>query len=234
MGEVRAPRFLAAVCVAIALTFAPGTASAGKGPRAHDPLEPSTAYAAFVMSKIATAVRLDAPPDIYRAPVAAAHAVFVRGREAVVYNPGFLDEINDRAGTPWAAVSVIAHELGHHYYGHSHEKIDGLPPDVLHERELEADYFSGFVLARMGASLEDAEAAQEALFADADSPTHPDSYRRLVAISAGWRDGERDATPAANPAARLAGEMESAFVRGFAPEAGAERGGGGAFPSGLW
>src|SRR6185369_11620391 len=174
-------------------------------------------YAAFVMAKIASALRLDAPPDLYRAPVVAAHAVFVEGREAVVYNPGFLDDINDRTGTAWAAVSVLAHELGHHYYGHSHQKIDGLPPDVLHERELEADYFSGFVLARMGASLEDAEAAQEALFANADSPTHPDSYRRLVAISAGWHDGERDPAPAADPAARLTRETEGAFVSGFAP-----------------
>jgi len=234
MGEIRAPRFLAVVCVPIILALAPGTAVAGKRARAGAPLEPSTAYAAFVMAKIATAARLDAPPDIYRAPVTAAHAVFIKGREAVVYNPGFLDDINDRAGTPWAAVSVIAHELGHHYYGHSHQKIDGLPPGLLHERELEADYFSGFVLARMGASLEDAEAAQEALFAAADSPTHPDSYRRLVAISAGWHDGERDAAPAADPAARLSREIDGRVASGLAPLAGAEDIAGRTFPFGLW
>jgi len=215
--------------------LAPGAASsAGKRTRADDTLQPSTAYAAFVMSKIASAVRLDAPPDLYRAPVVAAHAVFVEGREAVVYNPGFLDDINDRTGTAWAAVSVIAHELGHHYYGHSHQKIDGLPPGVLHERELEADYFSGFVLARMGASLEDAEAAQEALFANADSPTHPDSYRRLVAISAGWHDGERDAAPAADPAARLTRELDGPVANGFGPSANTEEIGGVTFPFGLW
>src|SRR5262249_49202770 len=143
-------------------------------------------------------------------------------------------EINDRAGTAWAAVSVIAHELGHHYYGHSHEKIDGLPPDVLHERELEADYYSGFLLARMGASLEDAEAAQEALFARNDSHTHPDSYRRLVAISAGWHDGERDDAPAADPAARLSRELDSRVARGLAPAPRVQDIAGHAFPSGLW
>jgi hypothetical protein len=152
-------------------------------------VSPSSAYAAFVLAEVAGASGVGDIPMIYRARVAAAHAVFVDGRAAIVYNPGFLDEVVERAGTPWAAVSVIAHELGHHHYGHSHDPIDTLPVGARHTHELEADYFSGYALARMGASLEEAEAAQAALFSVDSSPTHPDSASRLEAITEGWLEG---------------------------------------------
>ncbi len=229
MGRVRSlPR--KAFCVPVVLLLAAGTVVAAKRGRPPGALEPSSAYAVFVMAKIANAAGLGETPEIYRAPVDAAHAIMVEGREAIVYNPGFLAEVNDRSGTSWAAVSVLAHELGHHYYGHSHEPIDAIPSDVLRERELEADYFSGYVLERMGASLDDAEAAQEALFDDAESPTHPDSYRRLAAISAGWHDGARDDAPSADPDARIARANAALFATNRPPQ----RGRGNAFPSGRW
>ena len=192
------PKVLAA-CLATALTLAPATARV----RPRSPLAPATKYAGFVVEKVATAAGMAATPPIFRAPVDAARAIYVDGREAIVYNPDFLDEVNLRAGTPWAAVSVIAHELGHHYYRHSADPVDTLPPETLRERELVADYFSGFVLARMGASVEDAEAAQEALYDDASTPTHPDSARRLRAITAGWSDGESGSAPTESPSDRI-------------------------------
>lgn len=184
MGRAVRPAFRAAAC-ALLVTTIPAAAFAGRGGRA---VSPSSVYAAFVVASVADAAGVETP-NIYRAPVDAAHAVIVDGREAIVYNPWFLDDVNDRTGTPWAAVSVIAHELGHLYYGHAHAPTDGLSPEVLHEHELEADYYSGLVLARMGASLEEAEAAQNALYVDMDTPTHPDSRRRMNAIRSGWRIG---------------------------------------------
>lgn len=209
MGKSSLSASRASARAAIVVFAIASVASAGPRDRPPGALAPSTTYAAFVMAKIAGAAGFSEAPTIYRAPVAAAHAVFVDGREAVVYNPSFLDAVNHRAGTPWAAVSVIAHELGHHYYGHAHEPVESLPPDVLREHELEADYFSGFVLAQMGASLEDAEAAQHAFFEKSASPTHPDSYRRMSAIAAGWSDGSEGATPASDPAKRLATEAST-------------------------
>jgi hypothetical protein len=232
MGTSRLARSRAIVCAPLVLALAAGVASAGRRGRPDGALAPSTTYAAFVMTEIADAAGMRSGVPIYRAPVTAAHAILVDGREAIVYNPGFLDEVNDRAGTSWAAVSVIAHELGHHYYGHSHTPVEALPSVTLHEHELEADYFSGFVLARMGASREDAEAAQEALFSRADSPTHPDSYRRLDAISAGWSDGAGSGAPSSNPSARLAGPVRgdaTGLVSSFGSE-GDRR----SFPSGPW
>ena len=229
MQKLRSPRLSARLGVACVTLVIANVAFAGPRERPKGALAPSSAYAAFVMSKIATAAGLDGAPEIFRAPVVAAHAVFVDGREAVVYNPGFLDTINDRAGTPWAAVSVIAHELGHHFYGHSHEPVESLPPNVLHEHELEADYFSGFVLERMGASLDDAEAAQEAFFMKKGTATHPSSDRRLAAISAGWKDAANDVSPVADPAARLASIPDSKI----APNSNGIRRGA-VFPSGPW
>lgn len=224
MGRSRVLR-RTAICVPVIVLLATGAVAAGKRGRPPGALEPSSAYAVFVLAKVASAAGMKETPAIFRAPCDAAHAVFIDGQEAIVYNPGFLDEINHRAGTSWAAVSVIAHELGHHYYGHSHQTIDAVPPEVLREHELDADYFSGYVLARMGASLDDAEAAQETLFQGAQSLTHPDSYRRLDAISAGWNDGLRDGGPAPDPSAR------TGLVAAREVHAGD---GGDAFPRGRW
>ena len=170
------------VCIALVAT----TVHAGG---AKPAVSPGSAYAAFVRAEVAGAAGVDAVPAIYRAPVSAAHAVYLDGQAAIVYNPGFLDEVVDRAGTPWAAVSVIAHELGHHHYGHSHEPIDALALAERHEHELEADFFSGYALARMGATLEEAESAQAALYSEVPSPTHPSSPSRLAAITEGWYAG---------------------------------------------
>ena len=190
-------------------------------------LDPSTAYAAFVLAEVAEAVEMRSPISIFRAPVDAARAVTLDGDQAIVYNPSFLESVAERAGTSWAAVSVIAHELGHHYYRHSTGRIADLPEEVARQRELDADYFSGYALARMGASLEDAEAAQNALFDETGTPTHPKSAERLQAILAGWVDGYQGMTLSARPTERIARVAlpPAGLSLGFAPPV---------FPPGTW
>ena len=190
-------------------------------------LDPSSAYAAFVLAEVAEAVEMRSPISIFRAPVDAARAVTIDGSQAIVYNPSFLDDVTERAGTSWAAVSVIAHELGHHYYRHSADRISDLDEETVRQRELDADYFSGYALARMGASLEDAEAAQNALYDERGTPTHPKSPERLQAILAGWLDGSDGVALPARPTDRIArvAPPGGAASFGFAPPA---------FPSGSW
>ena len=50
-------------------------------------------------------------------------------------------------------VAILAHEVGHHIRLHT------VIPGRDHEFELEADYQAGFILRRMGATLEQTQAA---------------------------------------------------------------------------
>jgi tetratricopeptide (TPR) repeat protein len=101
----------------------------------------------------------------------------------IVYDKPFMQKLNGEAGTYWSAISIFAHEIGHHLSGHT---IDGLGsrPD----KELEADRFSGFVLYKMGATLEQAQAAMQTLPDVQVISTHPPRANRLAAITDGWND----------------------------------------------
>lgn len=115
-----------------------------------------------------------------RVPNAA--AVLVRGQRFILYNPNFMNALNRKAGTDWAAVSVLAHEIGHHLYG----------TGTAMASETKADEFSGFVLERMGASLEEAQAALNVLPAGASSAAHPIPADRMDYVAAGWNKSAAD------------------------------------------
>ncbi|MEP6847047.1 MAG: hypothetical protein ABI861_13635, partial [Panacibacter sp.] len=74
-----------------------------------------------------------------------------------------------------------AHEIGHHLSGHTLLQ-GGSRPDL----ELEADRFSGYILYKMGATLDDAQIAIKIFSSDNSSSTHPAKKSRLVAITNGW------------------------------------------------
>jgi len=69
----------------------------------------------------------------------------------VLYNQLFMKRVKQQTNTDWAAISILAHEIGHHLSGHTLDD-QGTRPN----KELEADRFSGFVLAKMSATLEEA------------------------------------------------------------------------------
>lgn len=99
----------------------------------------------------------------------------------VMYNQQFMMSVEDLTHNHWAEISILAHEIGHHLSGHTLLK-GGSRPDF----ELEADRFSGYILYKMGASLDDAQIAMKTLTSDAGSDTHPPKKSRLVAITNGW------------------------------------------------
>jgi hypothetical protein len=111
-------------------------------------------------------------------------AAAIRGAERfILYNPQFMASVERAASTPWDSYSIMAHEIGHHLAGHTLRAGGSQPP-----LELEADYFSGGTLSRMGASESDASAAMKRLGSPSGSATHPSRSDRLNAISRGWRD----------------------------------------------
>jgi len=102
----------------------------------------------------------------------------------ILYDEAFFTKVSASTGTDWGLTSILAHEVGHHLNGHT-LKSGG----SNHKVELQADEFSGFVLARMGCSLADAQSAVSKLLPDEASPTHTAKQDRLNAIEIGWNRG---------------------------------------------
>lgn len=110
-------------------------------------------------------------------------------RRIIAFNPDFISVVQRKTGgDAWAPVSIMAHEIGHHLSGHTI-----LPGGSRPAIELEADKFSGFVLQKMGAPLDDATKAILTFGTDADMPTHPAKGRRVAAIRDGWQEACRQA-----------------------------------------
>lgn len=128
------------------------------------------------------------------ADVPNAAAVISSGKRLILYNPSFMDRLRTQTATDWGATSIWAHELGHHLQGHTLQST-GSRPDL----ELEADRFAGFILEKMGATLEESQIAVSTFASENGSPTHPPRNQRLDAIAAGWSDAHRQ-TAASNQA----------------------------------
>ena len=105
----------------------------------------------------------------------------LRGCRVIVYDPEFLRNIERRTDR-WGPISVMAHEVAHHLQGHTVFGEGSNPPN-----ELDADFYSGFVLQQLGASLESAQAAMRLIADPSGSSSHPPRRERLQAIAMGWR-----------------------------------------------
>jgi antitoxin component YwqK of YwqJK toxin-antitoxin module len=103
------------------------------------------------------------------------------GERLIVYDPSFMKKINNATKTDWAALSILAHEIGHHLQGHTIK-----PGGSEHEKELEADEFSGFVMYQMGANIKEAQSAIFSLTSDYATSTHPPRGKRLRSIETGY------------------------------------------------
>lgn len=107
------------------------------------------------------------------------------GERLIVYDSKFFNRLNTVTKTDWAALSILAHEIGHHLQGHT---IKSGGSD--HERELEADEFSGFVMYQMGANLLEAQSAISSVTAEYTTSTHPARSVRLRAIEKGYNNAK--------------------------------------------
>jgi Peptidase family M48 len=111
-------------------------------------------------------------------------AYLKNNKRYIAYNPKFIEKLNNKANTNWAAVSVLAHEIGHHLSGHTISK------NQSPGNELIADKFSGFILYQMGASIKNAKAALSTIGHEMDTTKHPPKHARLNAISEGWLEAK--------------------------------------------
>jgi uncharacterized membrane protein len=103
-------------------------------------------------------------------------------RRVIVYSSAFMEQVQNATQNNWAGISILAHEIGHHLAGHTLLPGGSQPPI-----ELEADKFSGYVLYKMGASLQEAQVAMNTFGSETEGETHPAKSHRLAAIEEGWK-----------------------------------------------
>lgn len=111
---------------------------------------------------------------------------YIKGKKRYIkYNPDFMHRVSNTTQTDWPAISILAHEIGHHLLGHTIKHHESSPGD-----ELAADKYSGFILHRMGATIVEAREAMQLLGTEEGSAKHPPKKARLDAIAKGWKDSE--------------------------------------------
>ncbi len=110
-----------------------------------------------------------------------AYATILQNKRWIIYDNDFLENLDTYAATKWASISVLAHEMGHHYYNHV---VSGKGSTI--PTEIEADAFSGYIMNKMGGTLAQAVAAMKTIATDRASSTHPAKADRIASITKGW------------------------------------------------
>jgi hypothetical protein len=113
-------------------------------------------------------------------------AYIKKRKRYIAYNPQFMLRVKKRTRSDWGAISVLAHEIGHHLSGHTLVKRNRKP-----QEELDADRFSGFILYQMGATLDEAKAAINSVDINSDPVRYPPKTERIIAITLGWLDANK-------------------------------------------
>lgn len=152
--------------------------------------------------------------ELRQADVKTAQAVTINGKRAILCNPTFIRKALKNDDEGWKAKAVLAHILAHHVSEHS---LAG--NDKRAKEELEADKWAGFVLAKMGASVEQAKSAAKSLAAEKASKTHPKRGSRAFAVDIGWQKGRAGGVvKKANPPPSIDPKPETTPEPGPKPE----------------
>ena len=140
-----------------------------------------------IVSSILGAMGLESNFIVKEAHVPNVEAKIRHHERYILYNPEFVNRVNAVTKNKWASIFILAHEVGHHLEGHTLLDINSRP-----SIELEADEFAGFVLHKMGASLQQSQVAMYYISNSDASKTHPARAARLAAIEKGWdkEDGQ--------------------------------------------
>jgi hypothetical protein len=133
------------------------------------------------MMDILNITGLQANFELKAAKVRNIEAIVSHRKRYILYNPVFIDWVNRSTSDKWGTIALLAHEIGHHLNGHTIRKGGSKP-----KLELEADEFAGFVLYKLGASLQQSQEVMNYIASSDPSSTHPGRNARLEAIRNGW------------------------------------------------
>lgn len=117
------------------------------------------------------------------APILLYNDVFLgRVKSSLGFSEGDLIPLSEDNEDYWTILSVMAHEVGHIVQNHF-ILTDESRPDY----EAQADYFMGSVMAKMGASLTQAQSGlKKYVHESKKGGTHPPKEQRLVECQKGW------------------------------------------------
>jgi hypothetical protein len=116
-----------------------------------------------------------------------AFATIINNKRWIIYDNDFLESIDNYAATKWASISVLAHEVGHHKFNHVFSGQGSTVPT-----EIVADEFSGYMMYKLGATLDNSVAAIKTISTDKASATHPAKLDRVNAITKGWNKAKAE------------------------------------------
>jgi hypothetical protein len=135
-----------------------------------------------IVKRITNSVGLEPNFELLQANIPNAAAVIYKQKRYILYSLLFMEKIREVTATDWAALTILAHEIGHHLNGHTLAEGGSRPP-----LELQADKFAGHAVKRIGGTLDQALAAYQAMSPEG-SETHPPRSARLEAVTKGWKD----------------------------------------------
>ncbi|MCB0640459.1 MAG: hypothetical protein KDC44_02420 [Phaeodactylibacter sp.] len=101
--------------------------------------------------------------------------------QKLLYNPGFLVGIRTLEGYDWYRLGHLGHAIGHLYYRH-----DLGIGENRQVQELEADAFNGNMLAKLGATKEQALSVLDQYDLETATDYYPAKADRIAAFLAGW------------------------------------------------
>lgn len=121
------------------------------------------------------------------------YAAEINNLRFILFDDEYVESLtnNDK----WTSILILAHEVGHHVNGHPLDYLLQSVPDISEwalmkkrKKELEADEFAGFVLAKLGGPIEVGVNLFNKIASDDDDTykTHPKSHKRIKAFEKGY------------------------------------------------
>lgn len=159
-----------------------------------------------IVKRITGAVGLEPNFELLQANIPNAAAVIYQQKRYILYSLLFIEKIRQATATDWAALTIVAHEVGHHLNGHTLSDTGSRPT-----LELQADKFAGRAVKLIGGTLDQALAAYQVMSAEG-TETHPPRSARLEAVTKGWADAPVAASFPDTPPAAGAGVKDSDAV----------------------
>ena len=109
---------------------------------------------------------------------------YIEDNERILeYNLAFMDKL--QGDSLWPGISVLARQIGHHLSNH---ELENGVPNI--EEEIEADKYAGFVLYKMGATLDEALKALKIIIGEDSLGGSISKNSRLASLTKGWKNAK--------------------------------------------